>query len=53
MTDEELREKYCGAYKYLNGKGIYDLRCLARALGVAKPTQIGSRCSSEGAGGDG
>lgn len=21
MTDEELREKYCGAYKYLNGKG--------------------------------
>lgn len=40
MTDEELREKYCGAYKYLNGKGIYDLRCLARALGVAKPTAL-------------
>ncbi len=40
MTKEELLNKYSEAYSFLKEKTIYDLRSLARELGVAKPTTL-------------
>ena len=40
MTEEELLKKYSEAYNYLKEKTIYDLRTLARGLGIAKPTTM-------------
>ena len=40
MTEEELQDKYSDAYSHLKEKTIFDLRTLARGLGIAKPTTM-------------
>ena len=38
MTDEELLGLYKPVYDYLDAFGIFEVRNLARAFGVKKPT---------------